>query len=98
MAVFTCEKCGNKVDTRCKPKKCPACSETGSMCKMEAPAPAQEGEEVNQPGSGVGGQGSGIRGQGQITPTTPIRPQYSSFLTPAGKNKNQKPKTKNGFS
>ena len=39
MAVFTCEKCGNKVDTRCKPKKCPACSESGSMCKVEAPAP-----------------------------------------------------------
>ena len=38
MAVFTCEKCGNKVDTRCKPKKCPACSETGTMCKVEAPA------------------------------------------------------------
>ena len=38
MAVFTCEKCGNKVDTRCKPKKCPACSEIGAMCKIEAPA------------------------------------------------------------
>ena len=37
MGVFTCEKCGNKVDTRCKPKKCPACSETGTMCKQEAP-------------------------------------------------------------
>jgi hypothetical protein len=36
MAVFTCEKCGNKVDTRCKPKKCPACSESGTMCKVEA--------------------------------------------------------------
>jgi len=42
MAVFTCEKCGNKVDTRCKPKKCPACSETGSMCKKEAPATKKE--------------------------------------------------------
>jgi hypothetical protein len=39
MAVFTCEKCGNKVDTRCKPKKCPACSETGTLCKVEAPVP-----------------------------------------------------------
>ena len=38
MAVFTCEKCGKKVDTRCKPKKCPACSEIGAMCKVEAPA------------------------------------------------------------
>jgi rubrerythrin len=37
MAVFTCEKCGEKVETRCKPKKCPACSEAGSMCKEEAP-------------------------------------------------------------
>jgi rubrerythrin len=42
MAVFTCEKCGNKVDTRCKPKKCPACSETGTMCKAEAPAAKKE--------------------------------------------------------
>ncbi len=66
MAVFTCEKCGNKVDTRCKPKKCPACSESGSMCKIEAPAPAQEGEEVNQrrsQGPGIRDQGSGVRGQ-----------------------------------
>jgi rubrerythrin len=38
MAVFTCEKCGEKVDTRCKPKKCPSCSESGTMCKAEAPA------------------------------------------------------------
>jgi len=46
MAVFTCEKCGNKVDTRCKPKKCPACSETGVMCKVEAPAPpSQKGKK-----------------------------------------------------
>ena len=42
MAVFTCEKCGNKVDTRCKPKKCPACSETGTMSKVEAPAAKKE--------------------------------------------------------
>jgi rubrerythrin len=39
MAVFTCEKCGEKVETRCKPKKCPSCSESGTMCKAEAPAP-----------------------------------------------------------
>ncbi|MGO8761232.1 MAG: RCKP-type rubredoxin-like domain-containing protein [Desulfobaccales bacterium] len=45
MAVFTCEKCGNKVDTRCKPKKCPACSESGSMCKIEAPAPPKKGKK-----------------------------------------------------
>ena len=46
MAVFTCEKCGNKVDTRCKPKKCPVCSETGSMCKVEAPAtPPKKGKK-----------------------------------------------------
>jgi hypothetical protein len=38
MAVFTCEKCGEKVETRCKPKKCPACSESGCMGKEEAPA------------------------------------------------------------
>ena len=49
MAVFTCEKCGNKVDTRCKPKKCPACSETGTMCKVEAPAtPPKKAEEVSR--------------------------------------------------
>jgi len=39
MAVFTCEKCGASIDTRCKPKKCSACRETGCMCKAE-PAPA----------------------------------------------------------
>jgi rubrerythrin len=42
MAVFTCEKCGEKVDTRCKPKKCPSCSESGTMCKAEAPAVKKE--------------------------------------------------------
>jgi hypothetical protein len=40
MAVFTCEKCGQEVETRCKPKKCPACSESGVMCKVEAPKTA----------------------------------------------------------
>jgi ABC-type ATPase with predicted acetyltransferase domain len=38
MAVFTCEKCGEKVETRCKPRKCPACSESGTMCKEGAGA------------------------------------------------------------
>jgi hypothetical protein len=34
------------VDTRCKPKKCPACSETGTMCKVQAPAtPPQKGKK-----------------------------------------------------
>jgi ABC-type ATPase with predicted acetyltransferase domain len=37
MAVFKCEKCGGQVDTRCKPKKCPQCGESGCMCKEEAP-------------------------------------------------------------
>jgi ABC-type ATPase with predicted acetyltransferase domain len=41
MAVFTCEKCGSQVDTRCKPKKCPQCGESGAMCKVEAPKPAK---------------------------------------------------------
>ena len=41
MAVFTCEKCGGQVDTRCKPKKCPQCGESGAMCKVEAPKPAK---------------------------------------------------------
>jgi len=45
MGVFTCEKCGEKVDTRCKPKKCPACSESGTMCKVEAPAPPKKGKK-----------------------------------------------------
>lgn len=39
MAVFNCEKCGSRVDTRCKPKKCPQCGESGVMVKMEAPKP-----------------------------------------------------------
>jgi ABC-type ATPase with predicted acetyltransferase domain len=42
MAVFTCEKCGSQVDTRCKPKKCPQCGEMGGMCKVEAPKPPQK--------------------------------------------------------
>lgn len=39
MATFTCEKCGKAVDTRCKPKKCPDCGESGCMCKQDAPTP-----------------------------------------------------------
>jgi len=38
MAIFTCEKCGATVDTRCKPKKCQNCGETGSMTKTSPPA------------------------------------------------------------
>ncbi len=45
MAVFTCEKCGNNVETRCKPKKCTACGETGSMCKEEAAKPPKQGKK-----------------------------------------------------
>jgi rubrerythrin len=45
MAVFTCEKCGEKVETRCKPKKCPSCSESGTMCKQEAPVPPKKGKK-----------------------------------------------------
>ena len=44
MAVFTCEKCGNKLETRCKPKKCAACGETGCMCKEEAAPPPKKGK------------------------------------------------------
>ncbi len=44
MAVFTCEKCGAQVDTRCKPRKCPQCSETGTMCKADAPTPKGKGK------------------------------------------------------
>lgn len=43
MAVFTCEKCGKPVETRCKPKKCPHCGESGAMCKVEAaPTPKKD--------------------------------------------------------
>jgi hypothetical protein len=33
------------VDTRCKPKKCPACSESGTMCKQEAASAAPTKKE-----------------------------------------------------
>ncbi len=39
MATFFCEKCGARVDIRCKPKKCPTCGESGCMTKPAAPAP-----------------------------------------------------------
>ena len=45
MAVFTCDKCGSQVDTRCKPKKCPQCGEAGCMCKVEAPKPPKPAEK-----------------------------------------------------
>ena len=45
MAVFTCEKCGNNVDARRKPKKCSACGETGAMCKVEAAPPPKKGKK-----------------------------------------------------
>ena len=45
MAVFTCEKCGSNVETRCKPKKCSSCGETGAMCKVEAAAPPKKGKK-----------------------------------------------------
>jgi rubrerythrin len=35
MAVFKCEKCGATQEGRCKPKKCPACTEPGTMQKQE---------------------------------------------------------------
>ena len=70
MAVFTCEKCGNKVDTRCKPKKCPACSETGVMCKVEAPAPRPKRGRSKSAGQ-VRGQGPGVRNNTyNLHPTT----------------------------
>jgi rubrerythrin len=45
MAVFTCEKCGNKVETRCKPRKCPVCGEANTMGKAGSPAPPQKGKK-----------------------------------------------------
>ena len=45
MAVFTCEKCGAKVDIRCKPKKCSACGAEGCMCKEETAAAPKKGKK-----------------------------------------------------
>ena len=45
MAVFTCEKCGATIDTRCKPKKCATCGEEGCMCKEETAAPPKKGKK-----------------------------------------------------
>jgi Fur family peroxide stress response transcriptional regulator len=35
MAEFKCEKCGATKEGRCRPKKCPACGESGCMQKQE---------------------------------------------------------------
>lgn len=35
MAVWKCEKCGYEKEGRCKPRKCPECSEAGSFLKKE---------------------------------------------------------------
>lgn len=35
MAVFVCTKCGYEKETRCKPKKCPQCSNENSFEKKE---------------------------------------------------------------
>ena len=45
MAVFTCEKCGNRLEISCKPKKCPACGEIGTMCKKETATPPKKGKK-----------------------------------------------------
>ncbi|MHB8068851.1 MAG: RCKP-type rubredoxin-like domain-containing protein [Desulfobaccales bacterium] len=45
MAVFTCEKCGATIDTRCKPKKCHICGEMACMCKQETAAPPKKGKK-----------------------------------------------------
>ncbi|AEB08014.1 RCKP-type rubredoxin-like domain-containing protein [Desulfobacca acetoxidans] len=37
MAIFTCEKCGATVDTRCKPKKCQKCGESNCLVKTSPP-------------------------------------------------------------
>lgn len=44
MAVFTCEKCGTQVDTRCKPRKCPQCGESGTMTKAADPSSPKKGK------------------------------------------------------
>lgn len=33
MALWQCGKCGYEKEGRCKPKKCPTCSETGAFVK-----------------------------------------------------------------
>ncbi|MDD5643243.1 MAG: rubredoxin [Syntrophales bacterium] len=45
MALFTCEKCGSTIDTRCEPKKGAACGETGCMCKEEKPRAPKKGKK-----------------------------------------------------
>ena len=49
MATFTCEKCGSNIDTRCKPKKCTACGESGTMCKAETAAPPKKEKKSMAP-------------------------------------------------
>ncbi len=44
MAVFVCEKCGNKVETRCKPRKCQVCGTSGTMAKAGDPSPPKKGK------------------------------------------------------
>jgi hypothetical protein len=34
VAIFKCEKCGHEKEGRCKPKKCPACTESGTFVKQ----------------------------------------------------------------
>ena len=36
MAVWVCEKCGESKEGRCKPRKCPACGESGTFVKDES--------------------------------------------------------------
>jgi rubrerythrin len=35
MAVWKCEKCGFEKEGRCKPKKCPSCTEVGNFVKKD---------------------------------------------------------------
>ncbi|HHT71923.1 MAG: rubredoxin [bacterium] len=35
MAVWKCGKCGFEKEGRCKPQKCPQCSEKGTFAKNE---------------------------------------------------------------
>ncbi|WP_297055658.1 RCKP-type rubredoxin-like domain-containing protein [Thermosulfurimonas sp.] len=38
MAVWKCEKCGFSKESRCKPRKCPECGESGTFVKEGAGA------------------------------------------------------------
>lgn len=35
MSVFKCDSCGSSKEGRCKPKKCAACGEQGTMVKQQ---------------------------------------------------------------